>query len=95
MKKAKSRTHSASPKRKPAPTKARTKARPGRAAAARRATGVRDSAGMDMMAESIAELAAIAAELRQIADDLRDMMAARGEEEGEESIVIAELEPSE
>jgi adenylosuccinate lyase len=50
---------------------------------------------MDMMAESIAELAAIAAELRQIADDLRDMMAARAEEEGEESIVIAELEPSE
>ena len=47
-----------------------------------------------MLAESIAELAAIAAELRQIADDFRDMMAREGEE-GEESVIIAELEPSE
>jgi hypothetical protein len=49
---------------------------------------------MDMLAESIAELAAIAAELRQVTDDLRDMMSACGEE-SDESVEIAELEPSE
>jgi fumarate hydratase class II len=93
MKKTKSRKGSASSNRTSSSAKARAKVKPGRTAAARRAP-VREPAGMDMLAESIAELAAIAAELRQIADDLRDMMASDGEE-GEENIVVAEIEPSE
>ena len=46
---------------------------------------------MDLLAEAIADLAAIAAELRQIADDLRDLMS-RSEEPEVDALVITEVE---
>jgi fumarate hydratase class II len=49
---------------------------------------------MDSLAEAISALAAIAAELRQIADDLRDLMGGRQEPEVD-ALVITEVESQE
>jgi fumarate hydratase class II len=64
------------------------------AAAARKIPSARESAGIDLLAEAIASLAAIATELRQIADDLRDLMG--GPEQPElDALVITEVESPE
>ena len=61
------------------------------AAAARKGSAARGSAGMDLLAGAIEALAAIAAELRQIADDLRDLMGG-GQEPEVDALVITEVE---
>jgi hypothetical protein len=62
-----------------------------RAAAGRKAPAASGAAGMDSLREAISALAAIAAELRQIADDLRDVMGRRQEPEVD-ALVITEVE---
>jgi fumarate hydratase class II len=59
-------------------------------AAPRKASAVRQPAGMDSLAEAVADLAVIAAELRQVTDDLRDLMSESEPEVGE--LIIAEVE---
>jgi len=49
---------------------------------------------MDSLAEAIADLAAIAVELRHVADDLRDLMSVAEEPEVSE-LIIAEVEDPE
>ncbi|HVA41020.1 MAG TPA: hypothetical protein VNF49_10170 [Candidatus Binataceae bacterium] len=63
-------------------------------AAARKPRAARESGRMDLLAEAIATLAAIAAELRQIADDLRDLMGG-GEEPEVEALLVTEVETPE
>jgi len=63
------------------------------AARTRRASGTRAS-GMDSLAEAIAVLGALVAELRQIADDLRDLMTAEEEPEVD-ALVVTEVDSSE
>ena len=63
------------------------------AAGARKASGTQ-APGMDSLAETIRMLGALVAELRQIADDLRDLMTA-GEEPEVDALVVTEIEGSE
>jgi hypothetical protein len=62
-------------------------------ATAQKAIAAREPAERDSLAVAIADLAAITAELREIANDLRDMMGA-SEEAGSdvEAVVITEVE---
>jgi hypothetical protein len=61
------------------------------AAPARKAPAVREPSAVNLLADAIADLAAIAMELRQIADDLRELMSQSDEPEVGE-LVITEIE---
>ena len=60
-------------------------------AAPRKVSAVRQPPGMDSLAEAVADLAVIAAELRQVTDDLCDLMSESEEPEVGE-LIIAEVE---
>ncbi|MGZ6252148.1 MAG: hypothetical protein ACXWM1_03670 [Candidatus Binataceae bacterium] len=64
------------------------------ATAARKTPAARRSAGMDSLAGAIEALAAIAMELRRIADDLQNLMR-QGQEPEVDALVITEVESSE
>lgn len=94
MKKTKPRTKPVVAKQPAKAHKRVAKTNQAAAATAWEAPSARESAGMDLLAEAIAGLAAIAAELRQIADDLRDLMG--GPEQPElDALVITEVESPE
>ena len=76
---------------KPAKTAKRPAKTNPRAAAGRKAPAASGAAGMDLLGEAISALAAIAAELHQITDDLREVMGRRQEPEVD-ALVITEVE---
>jgi len=76
MKTQKVRTKAVAAKNPATTAKRVVKTRPA-AAAARKPPAARESAGIGLLAEGIATVAAIAVELRQIADDLCDLMEGR------------------
>jgi hypothetical protein len=93
MKKAKPRSRSATQRKAPptaAKSGAKSKRRSAVASGPRSATAVA-SAGFEELNEAIGALAAIAAELRQIADDLRDTIRS-GQESDIDAVVVTEVE---
>jgi hypothetical protein len=93
MKKPKLKTKPVTAK-KPAKANARGAKLKPTVAVSRKASAARQPAGMDSLAEAIADLAAIAAELRQVADDLRDFLGGPEESEVGE-LIITEVEDPE
>ena len=93
MKKPKVRTKPVAAKKPARIAKRVVKTRPP-ASTARKPPAGKPSEGMDLLADAVGALAAIAAELRQIADDLRDLSG--GDEEPEvEALVVTEVETPE
>ncbi len=92
MKKLKVRTKPAATK-KPAKAAKRVAKMARERAPARKAIAAREPAERDFLAVAIADLAAITGELREIANDLRDLMG-ESEEPGSdvEAVVITEVE---
>ena len=92
MKKSKVRTKTVATK-KPAKTAKRVAKMARGKVTAQKAIAATEPAERDSLAEAIADLAAITAELREIANDLRDLMGER-EETGPdvEAVVITEVE---
>jgi len=92
MKKSKVRTKPAATKKPAKAAKRLAKMVRGRATA-QKAIAARGPAERDSLAEAIADLVVITAELREIADDLRDLMGEREETRPDvEAVVITEVE---
>lgn len=92
MKKSKARTKPAAAKKPATPAKRVGKMAPG-VAPTRKVIAARERPERNFLAEAIADLAAITAELREIANDLRDLMS-ESEETGSdvEAVLITEVE---
>jgi|SRR5215468_9076833 len=102
MKKSKPKSRAAAPDKKRSPAKSSSKSKTRSVMPSKpRASAALTSAGFEPLEEAISALAAIAAELRQITDDLRDTMrpgqdvSADSREADIDAVVVTEVEGSE